>query len=383
MSLDQKNSTTEQEEIRCIGCGAILQSQDANEPGYLPASALAKIMSGETENVYCQRCFRLRHYNEIMPVHTDNDDFLKLLSTIGNTKNALVVNVVDLFDFDGSVIPSLPRFIGDNKFILVGNKIDLFPQNTNQKKVKDWLRQQANKVGLFPEEIFLVSAKRKTNIDDFLSFLAQRAGKKNDIYFVGTTNVGKSTLVNSIIAAMGDVKDLITTSRFPGTTLDRIEIPLEEGNMLIDTPGIISPNQLAHFLDSDQLELISPQKRLKPVTFQLQPGQTIFLAGIGRIDFVAGQPANFVVYADQKLYLHRTKTENADAFYEKHIGELLTPPRTDQIDEVPALVGKIFKPQDKSDLIFGGIGFITVPGGITVKTYTPNQIGLGMRRAII
>lgn len=383
MSLEQNNSTSKTEEIRCIGCGAVLQSTDEHEPGYLPASALQKILSGETENIYCQRCFRLRHYNEIMPVQTDNDDFLKLLSTIGNTNHALVVNVVDLFDFDGSVIPSLPRFIGDNKFILVGNKIDLFPKNTNQRKVKDWLRQQANKVGLFPEDIFLVSAKRRTNITEFLSFLAQRAGKKNDVYFVGTTNVGKSTLVNAIIAAIGDIKDLITTSRFPGTTLDRIEIPLAEGNMLIDTPGIISPNQLAHFLAPDQLDLISPQKRLKPVTFQLTPGQTVFLAGIGRVDFISGPASSFVVYADQKLYLHRTKTVNADAFYEKHVGELLVPPSTDQLAEIPSLVGKIFKPQDKSDLIFGGVGFITVPGGITVKTYTPNQIGLGMRRAII
>lgn len=369
------------EEIRCIGCGAVLQSEAPSEQGYLPKSALTKILEGQEENIYCQRCFRLRHYNEIVPVPTDNDDFLRLLDSISQTR-ALVVNVIDLFDFDGSVIPSLPRFVGTNPFVIVGNKIDLFPQNTNQVKVKDWLRQQANRAGLFPQDIFLISAKQKKNINGLLKYLAEQAGKK-DIYFVGTTNVGKSTLVNAIIQELGDVKDLITTSRFPGTTLDKIEIPLEEGNLLVDTPGIISKNQLAHFLDAKQLEIISPQKRLKPVTFQLKPGQTIFLAGLGRMDFIDGEPTSFVIYADQKMYLHRTKTENADEFYQKHVGGLLNPPNTEQIADIPPLKGQIFRPKDKSDLIFGGIGFITVKKDITVKTYTPDGIGLGIRKAII
>lgn len=369
------------EEIRCIGCGAVLQSDDETQAGFLPASALAKIESGENEDIYCKRCFRLRHYNEIVPVKTDNDDFLRLLTSISETR-ALVVNVVDIFDFDGSLISSLPRFVGKNPFVIVGNKIDLFPQNTNTKKVKDWIRQQANRAGLFPQDIFLISAKKNAHIDDLLTYMRNQAGKK-DIYFVGTTNVGKSTLVNAIIEELGDVKDLITTSRFPGTTLDKIEIPLNEGNSLVDTPGILSKNQLAHYLDAKQLELISPQNRLKPMTFQLNPGQTLFLAGLGRIDFLEGAPSSFVVYADQKLYIHRTKTENADAFYEKHVGDLLTPPRQDQMEDIPALSGQIFRPRDKSDLIFGGIGFITVPKDIVVKTYTPNKIGLGIRKALI
>ncbi|GAC45334.1 hypothetical protein PLO_0806 [Pediococcus acidilactici NGRI 0510Q] len=31
-----------EEEIRCIGCGATLQTEDAQLPGYTPASALKK-----------------------------------------------------------------------------------------------------------------------------------------------------------------------------------------------------------------------------------------------------------------------------------------------------------------------------------------------------
>ena len=67
------------EELRCIGCGAVIQTEDKDALGYTPASALNKGL--ETGELYCQRCFRLRHYNEIAPVSLTDDDFLRLLAT--------------------------------------------------------------------------------------------------------------------------------------------------------------------------------------------------------------------------------------------------------------------------------------------------------------
>lgn len=367
------------EDIICVGCGATLQSNDPKKAGYLPASALKKAEKDESNDVYCQRCFRLRHYNEIMPVKINNDEFLALLNSLAS-KKALIVNVVDLFDFTNSLLSSLKRFIGDNEFILVGNKFDLFPKDSRQSKIKDWMRQEANRVGLFPKKIFLVSAVKKRNLDDLISYLDGKS-RNQDVYFVGTTNVGKSTLINAIIDQMGDVQNLITTSRFPGTTLDRIEIPLENGHSLIDTPGIMTDNQLATKISPKDLEIISPQKPLKPVTFQIKLGNTIFLGGLGRIDYLQGRETSFTVYVARGVYVHRTKTENADEFYQKHVGELLTPPTKGE--KVEPLKGQEFHTDYKSDLLFGGIGFVTVPEDCLVKTYTPNKIGLGIRRALI
>lgn len=369
------------DDIICIGCGAKLQADNPEEAGYLPASRLKQALEQEDNDndIYCQRCFRLRHYNEIMPVDADNDDFLALLNSLAE-KKALIVNVVDLFDFTNSLLSSLKRFVGDNDFILVGNKFDLFPLNSRQSKIKDWMRQEANRVGLFPKKIFLVSAKSKKNLADLISYLDKNS-RNQDVYFVGMTNVGKSTLLNAIIDEMGDIKNLITTSRFPGTTLDKIEIPLESGHFLVDTPGILTENQLATRLSPEDLAIISPQKPLKPATYQLKPGNTLFLAGLGRIDFLQGEPASFTVYVARELYVHRTKTERADEFYAKHIGELLCPPSGE--NELPPLRGQEYHTSYKSDLLFGGIGFVTVPADCLVRIYTPDKIGLGIRRALI
>ena len=107
------------------------------------------------------------------------------------------------------------------------------------------------------------------------------------------------------------ISDLITTSRFPGTTLDRIEIPFGDGHDLIDTPGIIHRHQMAHYLSAKTLKLASPQKEIKPKVYQLNEGQTLFLGALARFDYLAGPKQGVVAYLDNNLMIHRTKTQNA------------------------------------------------------------------------
>src|SRR5690606_40323846 len=64
----------------------------------------------------CQRCFRIRHYNEVSSVALDEGDFLRILNHIGE-RPALVVHIVDLFDFEGSLIGGLSRFAGSNPIL--------------------------------------------------------------------------------------------------------------------------------------------------------------------------------------------------------------------------------------------------------------------------
>lgn len=370
---------TENEELYCIGCGAKIQSEDKTEPGYTPRAAIQKGL--ENNELYCQRCFRLRHYNEVADVSLTDDDFLRLLNQIGQT-NALIVNVVDIFDFNGSLIPGLHRFVGDNPVLLVGNKEDLLPHSLKRFKIKDWMRQEANKQGLRPVDVALTSAKRGKDLEDLLELIDKyREGR--DVYVVGVTNVGKSTLINRIINQTTGVKDLITTSRFPGTTLDRIEIPFGDGHFLIDTPGIIHKHQMAHYLSPKALRLAAPQKEIKPKVYQLNEGQTLFFGALARFDYISGGKQGVIVYTDNNLMLHRTKTEKATEFYAKHAGTLLTPPTAEEMKDFPKLVRFEFKTTEKSDLVFAGLGWVTVKANSVVAGWAPEGVAVILRRAMV
>lgn len=366
------------EGLRCIGCGALMQITSPEKAGYLPLSALKKAI--DSDALFCQRCFRLRHYNEIQPVELTDDDFAKLLHQISETK-ALIVYVVDLFDVTGSEIAGLPRFVGDNNPILVvGNKVDLLPKLLNQNRLKQWLQAMLKAQGIKPADIFLTSATHPKNLDELLECIDQLRHDR-DVYVVGVTNVGKSTLINQIIKSRTGVQDLITTSRFPGTTLDRIEIPLADGHQLIDTPGIIKREQMAHVIADKDLKYALPKKEIKPRTYQLNPEQTLFLGGLARFDFLSGERTAATAYFENNLNIHRTKLNGADEFYNRHVGELLTPAPLNLTTS--PLVKREFNIIEKSDLVFAGLGWITVPAGIKVAGWVPEGVDVLIRKAMI
>lgn len=371
---------SENEELYCIGCGAKLQSDNEELPGYVPASALKKYTENdESDSLYCKRCFRLRHYNEVSDVSIDNDEFTNLLSKIGS-KNALVVNVVDIFNLSGSIIPGLHRFVGDNPILLVGNKADLLPKSFNLNKLKNRLQAGAKQLGLHPIDVELVSSKKLSNIDHLLQKIVKYHHHK-DVYVVGTTNVGKSTLINAIIKARSDYKDVITTSSFPGTTLNEIHISLEDGTDLIDTPGIIRDDQISGLLNKKDQKYLSPQSEIHPKIFQLKDQQTLFIGGLARLDFVKGKPGSFIAFVENHLIVHRTKLENADDFYKKQLGNLLTPPQSDE--KIPPLVGKTFSTKEQSDIVFSGLGWVVVPANVEVTAYLPKGYSAEIRKSIV
>ncbi|WP_369902553.1 ribosome biogenesis GTPase YqeH [Bacillus manliponensis] len=366
------------EMIKCIGCGVAIQTENKNELGYAPASSLEK------ESVICQRCFRLKNYNEIQDVSLTDDDFLRILNGIGKS-DALVVKIVDIFDFNGSWLPGLHRFVGGNKVLLVGNKADLIPKSVKHEKLTHWMRYSAKQLGLKPEDVFLISAAKGQGIEELAQAIEEHRNGK-DVYVVGCTNVGKSTFINRIIKTFSDeTENVITTSHFPGTTLDLIDIPLDETSSLYDTPGIINHHQMAHFVGKQSLKMITPTKEIKPMVFQLNEEQTLFFGGLARFDYMKGGRRSFVCHLSNRLPIHRTKLEKADDLYENHAGELLNPPTPEELKSMPPLVKYEFTIREpKTDVVFSGLGWVTVnEAGAKIVAHVPKGVSVSLRKSLI
>ncbi|MCP8616935.1 ribosome biogenesis GTPase YqeH [Salirhabdus salicampi] len=364
-------------DIVCQGCGVQVQTENPNETGYAPKSAL------ERDDIICKRCFRLKHYNEVQDVSLTDDDFLKMLTEIGQTKG-LIVNVVDIFDVNGSFIPGLHRFTGNNPIVLIGNKVDLLPKSTNHNKVKQWMRASAKELGIKVEDVHLVSAKMGIGMKDVMGKLdSLRNGE--DVYIVGTTNVGKSTFINYLIKQATGEDEAITTSYFPGTTLGFIDIPLEDGSSIFDTPGIINHYQMAHYVSDKDLKTITPKKEVKPRTYQLNAEQTLYFGGLARLDFEKGDRTPFVCYFANDIHIHRTKLEKADQLYKEHLGELLSPPSEETLNHLPPLKPHTFHIKEgKTDIVFSGLGWVTVvEGNISVTAHIPEGVRVTLRPSLI
>jgi ribosome biogenesis GTPase A len=123
--------------------------------------------------------------------------------------------------------------------------------------------------------------------------------------------------------------------------------------------------------------------------YQLDDGQSLFLGGLARIDFVRGPRQPFVVYVDNDLYIHRTKLEKADEVMEKHHGTLLVPPTGEEAARaLPSFVKHSFKIKSTgmtTDIVISGLGWVSVQGKheANVTVHAPKGVSVGMRKGLI
>lgn len=364
------------EEIRCIGCGALLQTKDPKKPGFIKEEVLEK---RDLNDCLCLRCHNIQNYNKNAKVDVEANEYFEIVKNLIK-KDCLIVNVVDVFDFNSTFIPFLNQYTNKNDLLIVGNKIDLYPKSIKHKKITDWMRLQINKAGFKIKDCILVSGKTGYNIEQLVRLIEKYRNKK-DVYIVGTSNVGKSSIINAILRKYTDLqRDLVTTSVVPGTTLNAIRIPFfQDHKAIIDTPGLINPSQMTNMLSVEDLKYVLPKKEIKARIYQLDANQTVFIGGLASFSFVEGEHQPFVFYFSDQLKLHRTKYENKDSLYERQAGKLLVPPFDKKIDfELTSIL--ITEPKE---IVISGLGFIVCKKPCKLEIATLKKVKVIVRDCLI
>ncbi len=344
----------------CKGCGATLQSDDKNLMGFVPEI--------NSKSLYCQRCFRMMHYNELPKIVAKSSDYEHVIDEV-IAKNGLVVFVVDIFAFKATFNKKMIDKLREKNVILVANKYDVFPHSTNVANIVEWLSKECEKIFFKVDAIHIVSSKKGYFIDDLTNTIDMlRFGR--DVYFLGCANVGKSSLINAILKRNTSItKDVISTSVIPGTTLKSINIQFfDDGKYLIDTPGLINDNDILNKLLPKSYDKILPKDEMKPRTYQILTDNSIFLAGLASIDFTCEDKLSVIVYTSNDLYIHRCKTKRVEELYQNELGKLLNPPLIDEINNIKYEITEFdFDGKMKKDIWFSGFGFVSIIGKCHVR----------------
>ncbi|KAK4489424.1 hypothetical protein RD792_005233 [Penstemon davidsonii] len=345
----------------CYGCGAPLHTSESDSPGYVePEVYNLKKKHKQLRTVLCGRCRLLSHGHMITAVGGNGgypggkqfvtaEELREKLSHLRH-ENVLIVKLVDIVDFNGSFLARIRDLAGANPIILVITKVDLLPKGTDFNCVGDWVVEATMKKKLNVLSVHLTSSKSLVGITGVISEI-QREKKGRDIYILGSANVGKSAFINALLKMLS-YKDPVAAaarkykpiqSAVPGTTLGPIQIEaFLGGGKLFDTPGVHLHHRQAAVVHSEDLPVLAPRSRLRGQSFpnpQLDnsiadkirtnglAGFSIFWGGLVRIDFIKVLPeTSFTFYGPKALQLHVVPTEEADEFYRKEVGILLTPP---------------------------------------------------------
>ena len=327
---------------KCNGCGVVLQNTNKEDLGY----------TLNLEKELCERCFRIRNYNDYKFVIKDNNDFINILKDVNNT-NDLVVLVVDLFNINKN-IEDIGKYL-NNDILLVLTKRDILPKSCYDKKLIEYF----DNYNLNIVDTTIISSVKNYNFDDLYNKINYYK-KSNNVYVVGFTNSGKSTMINKILYNYSDNDTIITTSNLPSTTIDSIEVKVNDSLTLIDTPGLLDSEDIIEFIDSNTLKRIIPTKELRPITYQIKTKQTIFIDDLVRMDL---EDLNSVtLYISNNLEINRIYKD------------------TDKLTNLKR--HELFVEED-CDIVIQGLGFIKFTNKARVIIYTKEGVRVFVRKNLI
>ena len=369
------------QELRCYGCGNPLQCEDETKAGYVPNKIL------ETrENILCQRCFKLQHYNTNSEIELVTEEFVSILKNVGK-HDALVVYVMDIFAFESSVIENLANYLNNKQVLVLANKRDLIPSSVKDIKLVEWIKKRLQDLGITNIiDVILSSGYTNYHTDLILDKIDLLRNKK-DVYIIGNSNVGKSTFINSLLKNYSNnTEKFITTSYFPGTTLSVINIPLDKRSYIYDTPGIITKNSMYYAVEPKMLKYILPRKEIKPITFQLKNKQSLLLGGLSTFSFTKGTDTNFTAYFSNFVNIVRCKYDKKVTTFNSLLKNKNIHPASSNITNYTDLKKLTFEitQNKKLDIVISGYGWISFEGNNQIlEVEVPKCCNVYLREAMI
>lgn len=360
---------------RCYGCGAILQDQDPNEVGYIPKEKL----ESDQENL-CERCYKLRHYSKYRASGDFTIDYVTILSR-AKEENALVCYVLNAFSLEGSFLKGINKFLPEH-FLVIVNKRDLLPKGYSDEYIIDRVKERMEKDGSKPIDIIITSSgNHRNNIDALISSIENNRNGKS-VYFVGAYQVGKSSLINCLLMGYTNCTEkMITTSPYPGTTLDVISIPLDDDSFLYDTPGIYNSSSIISFIEPEIVKYVLPRSEVRPETYASKEGQSFLVSNLARIDFISGDKTNFTFYKSNDLTLQRCKTNKADSLFDSIANNVNSEARTAKVTSMKSLKKVTFHADgnDTARLVINGLLFVEfIQKGQTIDCYVPEPVEVSL-----
>jgi hypothetical protein len=203
---------------------------------------------------------------------------------------------------------------------------------------------------------------------------AMKPEETSDVVVVGTTNAGKSSLMNVLRSHLTDMpKQSITVSPLPSTTLSTISWPMITGGHLIDTPGLERQDLLGARLSAEEWAQLCVRKTIVPRHFHMRSGRNLFIDRFVRLQHVEGPECVVSVMASAAVqcrsssdlaWPESTSTEVAGSELEHMQTHELFVPGSQEIG------------QARCDIAIPGIGWVTVSSMKNVSVSATCRLGI-------
>lgn len=131
------------EQWTCSGCGIEMQHEDASQVGYFPKQLLTSIVHmKDLKKLRCERCFQMTQYGKISDAKMPYQEYEKRVMEL-RAKDLLMLQLVDVLDISGSLLPKARHVFGNKPVMLIVNKGDLIPERSGIRRLMRRIRNEA------------------------------------------------------------------------------------------------------------------------------------------------------------------------------------------------------------------------------------------------
>ena len=298
--------------IRCHSCGTILQSDDKKLPGFISKNV---IENGAPKIPYCNAC-----YEKMLSLNTSELEqevdkaTLKILKDAVAT-DALIIWVVDMFSFNGTLNPDVVKKVKKLDVVVFGTKRDLFPASINNDSLIRYLDERFSDVGINPVWIKLLGNEASLDTKEIMSKLHELR-KSHDVYMIGNLNSGKTTFINKLLKNYENkTKWPIKTENYPGTTTDVLEIPLSNSSFFYELPDLSNGTSVLSKVEKDVQKIILPKKQVVMHRHIMGQGGAVVVGNLACLQVLKGSfPMSVRVFASEAVETRMMGNDKVDNF---------------------------------------------------------------------
>ena len=365
--------------MRCYCCGAVLQSKEKEEDGYIEEELLS-IADANERVLYCHNCYeKMKAINTGMLESDTDDEILKILKD-AVASDALLVWVVDLFQFNGTLNPEVVKKAKKLDVVVLGTKYDLFPKRIKQETMCNFLRDRFNEVGIDPVAVKVFGNTENIDPKDLLKKM-DVLRKGHDVYMIGSLASGKTSIINRMLKGYTNKsKRTIATEEYPGTSVKVLEIPLSNSSFFYELPGFSLNTSVLGKVEKEVKSLILPKKEIKMQRVVINEGDTMCVGSLAAFTLVKGRVTTFHFYGAEGIEVKRVSTKKLARFLkENNVKRSLRPvsERYSAFTDYDVFEYDMEKDGKEHDIAVTGLGWMRFEGrGQVIRVTFPRGVAI-------
>ena len=364
--------------LRCYHCGAILQCENENEKGYIIPESLHR--ATPIQIIYCDRCFEtMKAFNNSELEQKVDQEVLKILDDAFAT-DALIIWVVDLFSFNGTLNSEIAKKVKKLNVVVVGNKRDLFPTNVKDESLVEYLIETFTAYGIKPKSVRLLGATNKIDSKELIDSM-NTARKGHDVYMIGNSTSGKTSIINRAMKGFENkTSRQIKTITYPGTSVNVLEIPLSRSSFFYELPGISQTTSAPGKLEKDVVRQIVPKKMVKVITRSMSAGDALMVGSLAAFEVIKGKTANYRFYSAEGVETRKVQSNKLDDYInENNIRRFARPVSERLVSFLDYDMFEYAMENDKKwhDIAIEGLGWLSfIAQGQMIRVRLPKGVAL-------